>query len=154
MNKRKTMRKSALFMGATVALFHSMGGLAMAADGVAVSIDPESCRQLTTLIGDGGAYVSGKDADGNDVVPAEGPATPGTASNADLAKLANNTTIYLGIDVAKRLGLTGRNQALSGDMALGTITVQDGQAFINGKPIASGDDPALVAACKKAFADQ
>lgn len=120
--------------------------------GVALSVNPETCRQLVTMVGDGAAYVPGKDVNGNDVVSAEGPATAGTASAADLAKLANTTTIYLGMDVAKRYGLTGPKQALSGDMPFGTITVQDGQPYINGKPIASGDDPAIVAACKKLMA--
>ncbi len=125
--------------------------MAQTATAVPLVVNPEDCRQFINHSPDGAAYEPGKDVNGNAVTPAEGPATPGTMGSEDLAVLANKTTLYLGLDVAKRYGLTGKNQALSGDLALGVVTFENGQVMINSKPLATGDDPAVVAACKQAL---
>lgn len=114
--------------------------------GVAVQTDRGACRQITTLLGDDAAYVPGQDVNGNPVVPAEGP------GGAPSIGLPDTTTVYLGVDLAKRYGLGGTSNSFGGVVPLGAVTIdQQGQVTINGQPLATGDDPALVAACRKAL---
>ncbi len=113
-------------------------GSVMVAPNGQVAIAAAPCAELAA----GAAYVPGIDSQGNDVVPADLPSTPGAANPADITlKLDARLAAQFGANVGGGSGAR---------MMLGTITVRDGRAYLNGKPLDANANEAMIAACRAA----
>jgi hypothetical protein len=113
----------------------SPGGVTQAPDGK-VAISPEVCREL----GADADYVPGVDVNGNKVAPADLPsATPPLS--------LDNFPIEISARFAGQFGVPAAGGAYRAKAILGYVTVQDGRALFNGKPLAADANAAIIAAC-------
>ena len=88
----------------------------------------------------GAEYVPGVAADGSAVAPADLPQEPSPVK-------AETTTIELSSSLAGRFGVPQAGGAYAGKAIVGYVTVKDGQAYFNGKPLAPDASAALRSAC-------
>jgi hypothetical protein len=88
----------------------------------------------------GAAYVPGVAPDGSAVAPADLPQEPSPVK-------AETTTIELSSGLAGRFGVPQAGGAYAGKAIVGYVTVKDGQAYFNGKPLAPDATAALQSAC-------
>jgi len=122
----------------------AQGDPAVGADGTVVVGDP--CQSVTIHEPDPGvAYQPGVDVDGNAVAPAE----LGGASEP----LVGPEHEYR-IDITTRLGDALSGPAGSGvdfvedsEIGIGEVTVREGRAYFNGRPLDAQDEHARAAAC-------
>jgi hypothetical protein len=124
---------------AVVLVLVALPGLAAAAD------RPPDNATLTApcaALAAGADYVPGIDAQGNAVVPADLPAAPSAVKSADI-------TIKLDARLAASYGVSAAGTP-AGKVRLGTITLRDGRAYLNGKPLDAGTSDAVIAACRAA----
>jgi hypothetical protein len=113
--------------------------------GVAISAAP--CQALLA----GTDYVSGVDAKGNAVAPADLQPEPGVAP-ADLPRgeatvKPDDIRIELDARLAARFGVPAAGDARLGRTVLGTITVRDGRAYFNGAPLEPDLTASVASAC-------
>ncbi|HUZ75101.1 MAG TPA: hypothetical protein VMU87_19115 [Stellaceae bacterium] len=123
-------------------------GAVTIAPGGRVAIAKPPCAALMA----GAAYVPGIDSAGNAVAPADLPQAPTTVAPADLPHAVSaidpgSIAIELDARLAARFG-AGVAGARLGKAVLGTITVRDGRAYFNGKPLAADANDAVIAACR------
>ncbi|MDA0675744.1 MAG: hypothetical protein O3A88_05210 [Proteobacteria bacterium] len=85
-------------------------------------------------------YEPGRDARGRDVAPADLPGAPSFA-------LPETIRIDLGINVAEKYGL-GAGSRYTGEGVIGTVTVRNGRAYLNGQPMDAGERNAIAEACR------
>jgi hypothetical protein len=118
------------------------GGVSVAKDGRIV-ISSSVCPMLGPAPGVPGAdYTPGVDAEGKRVAPADLPsATPPL-------KL-DNIPVEIEANLQQRYGIPA-NANFQANAIIGFVTVQDGRAYLNGKPIAESDEETMRAACKSA----
>ena len=124
---------------AALLVLAAVPGLAAAAD------RPPDNATLTApcaVLAAGADYVPGIDAQGNAVAPADLPASPTAANSADI-------TIKLDARLAASYGV-GVAGTPAGKVRLGTITLRDGRAYLNGKPLDARTNEAVIAACRAA----
>jgi hypothetical protein len=108
----------------------------------AVSLSPEGGPAVAGVVCSvlGADYVPGVAADGSAVVPADLAQEPSPVK-------AETTTIELNSSLAGRFGVPAAGGAYAGKAIIGYVTVKDGQAYFNGKPLADDAKAALQSAC-------
>jgi hypothetical protein len=115
------------------------GSVTRAPDGQVV-VNAPPCQALMG----GAAYVPGIDVNGNAVAPADLPSTPSAEPVSP--------SIRIDAQLAGKFGApatgAGANSAHVGPTTLGYVTVKDGHAYLNGKPLDAEADAALIAACR------
>ena len=89
----------------------------------------------------GAAYVPGVAVDGSAVAPADLPRDPSPIS-------AEDTTVRIDGSLAGRFGVPATGGAYGAKAIYGYVTVRDGQAYFNGKPLAPDASAALADACR------
>jgi hypothetical protein len=95
------------------------------------------CARVTAHVPDASvAYTPGVDASGRAVAPAD-LAPPPLVAPPQIGFL-------LSVDLAQRLNLP---PGLRGELPLGLVVIENGQLLFNGRPIGSGTESALAAAC-------
>jgi len=101
------------------------------------------CRYMTTyqpLPGNDAEYKPGVDVHGKPVVEAD--ITPNVITMPD--KISFDLTV----DTAKYIGLA-LPQGVEGQMKVGTVTIENGQTYFNGKPLAGEAEAALQKLCNQ-----
>ena len=88
----------------------------------------------------GADYVPGVAADGSAVAPADLPQLPSPIS-------ASDATIRIDGSFAGRFGVPASGGAYGAKAIYGYVTVRDGIAYFNGKPLAADASAALIGAC-------
>ncbi|HUK59265.1 MAG TPA: hypothetical protein VLV50_08545 [Stellaceae bacterium] len=109
----------------------------------AVSVGPDGGPAIAGVVCSvlaGADYVPGVAADGSAVAPADLASEPSPVK-------AETTTIELSSRLAGRFGVPPADGAYNGRAIVGYVTVKDGQAYFNGKPLANDAKTALQSAC-------
>lgn len=88
------------------------------------------------------AYRPGVTATGAPVAPAN---LPGSSFTVTPPK---KITIDIDIDLQERFGVPANSALYDGDAKIGKVTVENGKAFFNGQPLATGSQNAIAEACK------
>lgn len=119
------------------------GGVLVSPDGQVI-ISSTLCGPLGAPLAVPGAdYVPGVDAEGKPVAPAD---LPSTAPPLDL----DNFPIEVKAKLAGSFGVPAGGVPYGAKAIIGYVTVHDGHAYFNGKPLAEDDRAALAAACRAA----
>lgn len=129
----------------------SAGDPSIAADGTVTIGDPCDSLSLYRPAPDV-AYQPGIDAEGNPVAPADLDGSSGSLIGPD-HQYTIDLTLPLGDAVDTPAG-SGVRRVKNSDLGIGKVTVQDGQAYFDGKPMSREDEHALAAACAKRQAGQ
>jgi hypothetical protein len=88
----------------------------------------------------GADYVPGVAADGGAVAPADLPRDPSPIT-------ADDATIRIDSSLAGRFGVPASGGTFGAKAIYGYVTVRDGRAYFNGKPLAPDASAALAEAC-------
>jgi hypothetical protein len=110
-------------------------------------VDPAACGALVEYHeAPGVEYQPGVDVNGNKVAPADLP------SGAAQLQLPKKITIPLTISLASALHLTtsaypGNQFGAGTEMQIGTITIEDGKASLNGQPLSDPQQDKLATLC-------
>lgn len=130
------MKTSLLLLSALVALSAAASADILKPGGVG-----SECRALAAYVPDAknsAEYKPGVDAQGRPVVEAD--ITP------NVITLPDTITFDLTVDTAKYMGLAVP-RGLEGQMKVGTITIEKGQTYFNGKPLGGEAEAALKKLC-------
>lgn len=112
-----------------------------AADGLRVS--KRDCQNVIRHNPRGAEYKPGLDAHGRSVKPADlGGGSP--------IKLPDEISIDIGIDLEEKYGL-GAGGKYTGEAVIGKVTVKNGQAYWNGKPLDQSEQNAIAEACRRQY---
>jgi hypothetical protein len=107
-----------------------------------VVVSQKDCAAFTSHTpAPGVQYEPGRDARGRTVAPADLPGAPGFA-------LPETIRIDLGIDLAEKYGL-GAGGRYTGEGVVGTVTVRNGRAYLNGQPLDAAERNAIADACRR-----
>lgn len=88
------------------------------------------------------AYKPGVDVKGRAVAPAD--------LSASQIALPKEYSIPITVDLQKRLGIPADpNQYQTSDFTVGTVTLKEGRAYFNGKPLQDDSTARLAALCQK-----
>ncbi|HUB95063.1 MAG TPA: hypothetical protein VL993_04050 [Stellaceae bacterium] len=88
----------------------------------------------------GADYVPGVAADGSSVAAADLPSAPSPVS-------ADDTTVRIESSLAGRFGVPEKGGAYGAKAIIGYVTVHNGVAYFNGKPLPPDASAALIGAC-------
>jgi hypothetical protein len=135
------------------------GGPASADSIESITVTAQACKRIVE-------HVPAKDVEYKPGVSVRGKAVvPADLNGGSRNLVPDEITINIGVDLADRLGRarakaagqapTAANKPIlpyTGTAAMGTVTVSNGQVLWNGQPLATDDQAALAAACRKSMA--
>lgn len=119
----------------------ALGATPAAAD--KLRVNKRDCQSIIRHNPQGAEYKPGVDAHGRPVKPADvGGGSPIT--------LPKEITIDIGIDLAEKYGL-GAGGKYTGEAVVGKVTVKNGRAYWNGKPLDQSEENAIAEACRRQY---
>lgn len=108
-----------------------------------ITVTESQCAGVTAHTPDASvAYTPGVTATGAPVAPAN---LPGSSFTVTPPK---KITIDIDIELQERFGLPANAGQYVADAKIGKVTVEDGKAYFNGQPLATGNQNAIAEACK------
>lgn len=112
--------------------------LLAAEKGSAVAVTPDGALHISAV--PCAAYVPGVDAEGHAVAPADLPSAPSPVT-------ADNISIEIDARLAGQFGIPQTGGSYRAKGTVGYVTVENGKAYFNGKPLGDDASAAIAAAC-------
>ncbi len=134
---RALLIASLLVLAARPSLGAEAKGAVTVAPGGTVTVASPPCDKLVPPAD----YVAGVDATGRPVAPADLPRAASPIS-------ADTMSIEIDANLAGQFGIPQAGGAYHTKGTVGYVTVKDGHAYLNGKPLDAEADAALIAACR------
>ena len=126
-----------------LAAIYLMFALPFAAQAEKLTVTREQCGHVVAHTPDASvAYQPGVTADGRSVAPAD-------LGGGFIVKPPDKITIDIDLALRERLGMSDAVGRHIGDSSLGKVVIENGRATFNGKPLATGDQNAIAAACRE-----
>ena len=112
--------------------------------GSTISVGPQPCAAVAELRQvPGAAYTPGIDARGNAVATADLPA----GGNAELNKSLTERPVKITSALLGKYNIPANAHPFGGRAQLGYVTVRDGKAYLDGKPLSPPETALLTEAC-------